>query len=181
MSFVPGNPSAGQSLGSSRPFVQGNLDSLYTTFLVNHQDINLSNPGTHTHVDMLAQASNPNPPTGQISHYSKSVSGVTEWFMQREGSGTVIQMSAGNTQANINGYTFLPGGMIMQWGQNTSTGGVATVNFHVVFPNTLFSVMVSPNGSGTIPTASWYNQTTSGFTCKTSAAAILFNWIAIGN
>lgn len=50
-----------------------------------------------------------------------------------------------------NGYTYLPNGLIMQWGSvlNTSTSG--TVTYPVTFPNSVFQVIIG-NGSGALDT-----------------------------
>ncbi len=96
----------------------------------------------HTHVDLLTQASDPNPATTIVSHYSKAVAGNTEWFFQRENSGPVIQMSnlAGTPIIGSSGCTFLPGGLILQWGTFTTTNTASTVTFATTFPTNCYSV-----------------------------------------
>ena len=93
MSFTPNIPANGQTLGSSRDEVRDNFSSLRSTLAENHVDVNSANPGLHTYVDMLSQSSNSDPITGCVSHYSKLVGGIAEWFFQRENSGNVIRMS----------------------------------------------------------------------------------------
>lgn len=194
MSFVTGIPQNGQTLGASRDLVRGNLDSLYNTLLVNHRDINLSHPGTHTHADLLAQSVDPNPATTLVSHYSKAVSGVTEWFFQRENSGAVIQMSAGTptitgTFPNSSGQTFLPGGLILKWGV-ASFGGGQSGNASFLFgpnnfPNNALTAWASSNSTATGVTATSVGAfTTTGLTVYFSqpvSAAIKIFWFALGN
>lgn len=148
MSFTPGIPASGQSLGSSRTQVQDNFSSLRSTLAANHVDVNSANPGLHTHADLLAQSADPNPATGIVSHYSKLVSGNTEWFFQRENTGPIIQMSnlAGTPSVGSSGRTFLPGGLILIWGQcNYNTASSTTVTFQGSgFPTACLSVQLTP-------------------------------------
>lgn len=145
-------PITGQSLGNSRPTINNNFQAIQTVYDENHVDFNASNAGAHTHVDMLAQGANPDPATGLISHFSKDVSGVTEWFMQRENTGVVFQMSKGNPLLSsvgnhTEGNTFLPGGFIMKFGFVGPLGGpisFITVNYLTPFPNAIFSAIASP-------------------------------------
>jgi len=141
MSFTPAIPQVGQSLGSSRPQVLDNFAILRSTIAVNHVDVNLANAGTHTHADLLAQAGNPNPATGLVSHYSKLVSGITEWFFQRENTGTVIQMSRQDPQLINNGQTFLPGGLLLKFG---FAAGTAPIMFTTAFTFAPFSITLTP-------------------------------------
>lgn len=178
-------PVSGQSLGSSRPIINSNFSAIQTTFDENHVDFNDSHAGAHKHADLLSQASNPNPATGLVSHYSKDVSGVTEWFFQKENSGQAIQMSNGTVSVGSSGYTFLPGGLILQWG---STNLTAVVTFPKVFPNSVFSVQFTgiSSSSAISSLTAWIqgSPTTSGFFPKAfyqGAGSVSATYIAIGN
>lgn len=150
MSFTPNIPANGQSLGSSRTQVLDNFAVLRSTLAENHVDVNAANAGLHTHADLLAQSADPNPASGIVSHYSKTIAGITEWFFQREGTmsgnGAVIQMSNGTPSAGTSGRTFLPGGLILLWGQcNFNTGSTLTQNFQGTgFPNNAFTIQITP-------------------------------------
>jgi hypothetical protein len=191
MTFTVGIPEDGQTLGQSKPLVRGNLDSLYDTFLVNHQDINLSNPGTHTFVELLNQATPTNPLPGIMAHYSKTTAGVTEWYLQREETagptpGAIIQMSTinGTPVASSNGQTFLPGGLVMKFGSQTFPGpGGVTVVYTNPF-TTLFSlqVTVSQNSIPTLYDVPTGFVTINGFQVVIgSAGAGTVYFTAIGN
>jgi hypothetical protein len=103
------------------------------------------------------------------------------------------------TSGSTNGYTFIPGGLIVQFGfiNSTTTSSFQTVTFstqpnNIAFPNACFAVFTQPYGSGTPPAAGrtatveirkstisntkfdWVYVTTSG---EYSG----FWWIAIGN
>jgi hypothetical protein len=187
MTFTPSIPASGQTLGSSQPQILNNFAVLRSTIAVNHVDVNSSNPGTHTHVDLGAQGSDPNPATGFISLYSKTVSGITQLFLQRENTGAVIQMSVGTPTIASSGSTFLPGAMILKWGtfHMNSTVTSLTVNFAGgAFPNAIFSVVVTPNSGNVNNYAGATSVGTSGFVAKRSSSpadSIDFYYIAIGN
>lgn len=184
MTFTPNIPASGQTLGSSQPQILNNFAVLRSTIAVNHVDVNATNPGTHTHVDLIAQSANPNPATGFVSHYSKTVGGVTQWFFQRENSGSVIQMSNGTPVASTNGQTFLPGGLILQYGSSTSNSVSYSVSFNITFPTNIFSLVVTPQlTGGSADSLQWLVTTysKSGFTIALSQVIVGINYIAIGN
>lgn len=176
MTFVPGYPSSGQSLGQTRQPIQTNLDQTFLTFNANHQSNNLPNAGTHTHVDLLAQAADPTTPVGIVSHYSKIVApGTTEWFFRREGNGAVMQMSAGNPIVGIVGSSYLPGGVTLKWGTST---GPAPIVFAPAF-TTLFTIVISPVDTVARPIAIT-TQSNTGFTPSLAVNTQIFYWMAIG-
>src|ERR1700677_3906956 len=165
MTYTPNVPTSGQTLGNSRPIINSIFMFISEDFGVNHVNFGLANAGCHIHADLLAQASDPNPLTTIVSHYSKQIGGITEWYFQREGTagptpGPVIQMSTinGIPLAASNGQTFLPGGLVMKFGNFGFSGGGRAVAFNTPFLNNVFSlvVTVTQNGGGTwfIPTSS---------------------------
>ena len=199
MSFTANVPVSGQTLGNSRPIINSNFTVLQSTWDKNHQDFNLSNAGAHTHADLLAQSADPNPATTLISHYSKSVSGITEWFMQREAAGMtpgpVFQMSSGNPMQGAGsptsnfGQTFLPGGFQMKWGLTAGAGGSQVVTYTgaglTAFPSMTVNVQITPTGgppgSNAVYSANNSSFSANGFTATYSPAiGTLFMWVAIG-
>jgi len=134
MSYTPNCPVSGQTLGNSRPIINSNFMTIQSVYDENHVDFNDANAGAHTHVDLLAQTMNPNPLATLVSHYSKALSGVTEWYFQREQTagptdGMVIQMSSGNPVVGASfpssGQTFLPGGLQLKWGSGSVAAGAS--------------------------------------------------------
>ena len=91
-----------------------------------------------------------------------------------------------------NGYVELPGGLIMQWGLNTSdTDGDHIILFPKPFPSNCFSVVVNHQLSGGWNDGGRYgypitthSYTTTGFTINrsdTASETINLNYMAIGN
>jgi len=187
--YTPNVPVSGQSLGNSRPLINSNFMAIQSTFDENHVDFNDMNAGAHTHVDMLAQSADPNPATGLISHYSKAVSGITQWFMQRENTGVVIQMSSGNPQQGASssfGQTFLPGAFQLRWGHETFSATSTTVTYTAGsrglsnFPNNTIAVFVTANGDDTNQSAVTQTFSSTGFLINTSKSNLEVCWLAIG-
>jgi microcystin-dependent protein len=90
-----------------------------------------------------------------------------------------------------NGYQKLPGGLIIQWGKNTTAAGDVSVSFPTAFPTAALSVtvtMIANPTSSQLFSATADQITASGFAASkryqagatTTAATEPFNWIAVG-
>lgn len=131
-SYTQNVPIVNQTLGGSQSIINANFTLIGSNFSQNHVGFGLTNAGDHTYVDLVSQSSDSNPATGIVSHYSKSVSGATEWFFQRENSGGVIQMSAGTAFTSgaflsAIGQTFIAGGIQLKWISFTAPGNTSTI------------------------------------------------------
>lgn len=97
-----------------------------------------------------------------------------------------------------NGYTFIPGGLILQWGRissgpTTSFTPLLFTTANIDFPNDCFNVWTQPYGSGTPPGGTTGTATVdirrstisnTGFEwvfISPSSQYIGFSWIALGN
>jgi hypothetical protein len=91
----------------------------------------------------------------------------------------------GSASPAANGFTFLPNGILLQWGWRAANSTSAFISFPVSFPTTCFSVVAVSNtgasGNKTfVPGIT--QQNTSGCTILTSnATASNVHWIAVGN
>jgi hypothetical protein len=93
-----------------------------------------------------------------------------------------------NTTANptqsiaVDGYTYLPGGLIMQWGTYIGGGGgLQSVTFPVQFPHNCYSITATPVAPSTSESFGLQNISTTGFQLAVGASGYNFKWIAIGN
>lgn len=181
-SYITGIPRAGQSLGNSRPQVQGNFDYINTTIKVNHY-FNEANAGKHKFVDLVEQNS-ADPPVvaGASTLFTKSSGPFSpqfgELFYKRD-SGVLIQMTYGNPSALVRGYSFLPGAILLQWGSVTTSSSAGSINFAdgggIDFNTSCFQVLISPTNGGLSPVSQiTYSVNTS--TLSTSK----FDWTRIG-
>ena len=172
--YQPGIPTGTVPLNVDYKNLQDNFNQLETTFGTDHKPIsdNTSFNGYHT-VIHLVEFSNTttNPPNNQPVSGPTAVSGTGELFAAetndgintdttfyfKTGGGRTLQMTRNfRPVAADNGYTFLPGGLMLQWGQVTSTtaGPYQTLLFTTDnrdFANNCYGVWTQPYASANIP------------------------------
>ena len=203
--FTQGYPPDGSTLGQTKATIRDNLDGTFLTLGVDHINNNGS-PGNHPAgyhnvIRSVPQGSNPAPVAGYGQLFSKTINSVTtdQAMFWETGNGLVMQMTANLTPVTgSSGVTFLPGGLILQYGsvsQSFSSGSTTgTTNFSIAFPNNLFFVSGNPTyvnsslpnsqaslnirqsrlNSGSRSSFDWQFYTN-------SSSYVGFTWIAIGN
>lgn len=199
--YTLGYPPDGSSLGQTKATIRNNLDGTFQTLAVDHINNN-GQPGSqpagyHNVIHSVPQGSNPSPVAGYGQLFSKTINSVTtdQALFWETGAGIVQQLTVNLTPAaTTNGYTFLPGGIILQWGQSTSSSATQTIMFatnNIAFPNNCFNVQITLTSSGSAVTsgsnvvypgsgATAFNKTQ--FVFKYAGASINgFFWVAIGN
>jgi len=165
-------PNSGQSLGQTRATIKNNFDLIKSTIDQNHRDFNASGAGKHYVIQMPVTATipvNPVPPGGLVAGdaniYSKTSSVASQIFFSPDASGNEYQLTRaitanfasfstnapyGVAPANtiiIGGWTFLPGGMLYQYGLFTGTSASSTptngtIPFPIVFTNPPYVVQL---------------------------------------
>lgn len=210
MTYTSDIPVSGDSLGGTRDRIRTNFQLISSVFAANHVTYNLTGAGKHKFLQMPEQAGSigqvgaPLPPataSDEAGFYAKVGTNPAEsnLVFRAENNGFEYQMTkaiaastarfGNNTVAyvanNNGGWTFLPGGLLLQYGRHTSPGSSGTVTFPVVFPsgNAPFSIIVTNerdsarsaniNNTGISSTGFNYFMETSG--------SIALNWVAIGN
>lgn len=122
MSFTPGIPSSGQTLGNSRLQVLNNFASLRTTLAQNHIDVNAAGAGKHSFVQLVNQLTIPGGLSGgDETLYSKlDPSNAGQIYFTRGATGVEIQLTGPGNPKSLaplaTNYSFLPGGFVIQWG-----------------------------------------------------------------
>ena len=109
-----------------------NFQSLGATFSVDHVSLTeSSNVGNHTVIHLLEQTNSPQTGLTEISVYSKDVEGQTDQtFIRYPGNGEEFQYtnyqiySIEPTDTQISYFTFLPGGILVYFGQLTAKGSI---------------------------------------------------------
>ncbi len=175
------------------PNMKVNTNSVRTIWTRDHFTFESDNAGLHNRVQLveinttlpvglrnvgsgtLFTKISPNPLEGNL-------------FFLRNGSASAIQMTGPlSPLAAGNGYTFLPGGFLMQWG--TFNPGIVVgnnpISFNITFPNNVYNIMISAiNASATIVlTINPAGSTTSGFVVVSNVGVgpVGVAWTAIGN
>lgn len=189
MSYNPSIPLADDLMSESQGQILTNFGQLNTIFDQDHvtyDDVTAVNRGKHNQSTYPDSSSDPNPALNELALYSKDVGGNSRLFLQQENSGTVIQLSGIDPLIAVAGFTFLPGGVLLQWGKEVSPGTSGTVTLPVAFPTTVFSI-----NFGVIRTSSTSDQNVyvddafaiglSDFHYTSTSSNNDFFWSAIGN
>lgn len=170
-------PDTGQSLGGTRAQIKENFTIIQTAFNVDHVDFDASGEGFHAKVT-FPQGTAPTVAVDNIVLYAKDTNSRPTIFMRQENNGSEVQLTGPTPSIGANGYTFLPGGALIQWGVNVSAGN-ASVTFPVAF-TTLYSITIGTRGnSGSSGYHRISTESASGFSVQATATSG-FYWMAIG-
>lgn len=209
MAYQPGIPTGSVPLNQDYLNIQGNFTSLNTQFNEDHVPLTSTsgNPpnGYHTTIHLVppsTTATNPPnnfPPTlpaatvgfGQLNcpQTNDGVGVDTQLYFQ-SGGGFLTQMTRNIQPLNASqGYTFLPGGFIMQWNTVTFTGSLAVV-YQVTLSAAAYSIQLTQfnNGSSNIREfGQVFATSATGFTIRAiqdgggvSSSPTTFYWCSIG-
>jgi len=216
MTYNTSVPASGQSLGETQPIIQQNFSDINTAFGKNHIPLTTSNDGKHKFLQLPESGTgwdnNSSPPATAANEgglYVAAVGGVSQLHFRGENTGSSYQLTTSTAGADGNittfgtdtnyqvgppslngGWTFLPGGLIMQWGNSNTAAStdVFTYTFPRTFPNNVWNIQVTgyraPSSPGNVTDAwvSTSNLTTSGFQVYNNGShSFQFYWLAIGN
>lgn len=164
MSFDATKPASNESPASFPAQAQTNWSRLETIISANHifnAGADPATDGKHKFVVMPDQASAPTTAANEVALYSKAVSTVSQLFLRREGAGNEMQLTskdvADATAQQANGYSCLPGGLLIQWGTYTAPAGVSgNLSFPTPFAAAPYSVVCTIN-RGTSTASSSYD------------------------
>ncbi len=192
LTFNTGVPAAANNPSNDQGPMKVNNVSNAAIWDIDHAGFNNNNGGYHTVIHMLPNAAPAATPTiGQlISNVGNDGYATDTSLFFQTGGAKLLQLTR-NIQPLIaaNGYTFIPGAPILQWGTSTSNVGSpnAAVIFPLVFNSVVFTlqILVVENSNSR---RLWHANTvsTTGFTAyiqDTSGASVSnqFYWMAIGN
>jgi hypothetical protein len=179
-------PQSGDQISQSQPLILANFQSLQDAQDRNHVALSDTvNRGKHNFVEMPAQGSTPVTAVGEIELHGKAIGGTTQLYCSRDNDvGTLTQLTTAIVPlVATSGYSFIPGGMIIQWGQVNFSGSTGVVNFPTAFPVDALMVVASPfnanAGASSFYISTW-NSTT--FTIKKSgSSSTSFTYYAVGH
>ena len=213
MTFTFNNaiPAAGNNPSSDQPDMLQNNISNALIWDVDHYGFGVANGGTHLRVRMPF-----NPPgaipigliANEVTLYPKTASGNSNLFFTNGNSGSEYQLTRASltnfpkfatnlaygtppgTFTQIGGWTFLPGGMLMQYGfygKAGATGSSGTIQFPFTFTTGAFSITMvayrpdTNSGSGVLVIDSGTPPSTTGFNFRASTSGNDgIYWTAIG-
>lgn len=200
MPYQPGIPTGNLNLNEDYKNIQDNFSQLDTSFGVDHVKFSITpRNGYHKALHIIPQAA-PATVAGIGELYCTTVNdGIAndQTFYFKTGGGLALQMTRNVLpKALANGYTFLPGGLLLQWGTILATSGGATdlLTFstnNIKFPSNCFSIYANPFYTGVAPDKN-DGHATIGFKNLTDTSCTWyfitnsnkwagFYWTAIGN
>lgn len=212
--YTQNMPLPKQSLGITQPLVNTNFQTIYDVFAINHFEYDKVNFGRHKFVEMPISGGGAGTiPLGLIANegtiYTKTGSNATDLFYTNDASGNEYQLTrtrnskfplfATNTVYDggipqlTGGWTFLPGGMLLQYGTYSkapaslsSTQNSPDIPYPFSFSTGVFSLVISMEGASGSPNIVAVTDKSSlskfkwQFTGGGSTSFTGFDWIAIG-
>ncbi len=163
MTYNPNIPIGSNLVSSDISSMQTNFSQANTIFGSDHFDFTIappSNRGLHKQVNFPTIPTPPVVATTASALYPKLGSGVTRLFfvnatedIQITGASSVTATPAAD------GYTTLPGGLILQWKVSTNvSSGNHNIVFPLAFPTATLSVMVTANAQSAANTVTLNQQ-----------------------
>lgn len=204
MSYQPNIPTGLLDLSVDYLNIKNNFTALNNVFGVDHTtfDNATSNKGYHTVIHAISQSGDPTQISGTGELYVKTVNSGgandTALFFRTGTNGFVSQITSNLVPvvpaANVtNGYTYLPGGLVLQWGtvapnSNTTTTVTFSSSGGIAFPNYIYNVQVTRQRPTSDPGSSYEFYIDNSTISKTQFQIINrdghsygYYWIAIGN
>lgn len=206
MAYQPGIPTGTVNLDVDYQNIQGNFGQLETTIGKDHlpPSNGTAQNGYHTSIHMVPQGGIVNT-SGFAQVYSQTVAGGDQALFINTGTlNQTAQLTVPMVPvAASNGYTFLPGGFILQWGlvngthgvdlhfNGGDTGAVTFATNNIAFPTSCYGIWTQPMfTNGTAPTSpntatvainrSFSNTSFIYAFMTNSSAYTRFFWYAIG-
>lgn len=188
MTFTPDIPQSGETLGGTRSKINANFQQIGVALAVNHAGFGASGEGKHNLIQMPTITSTATTPTTNATENALYTDGSpVNMYWRPASDGTAVQMTTTTAVTNgATGCTFLPGGLVMQFGSFTFTGsGNQAVSFvnATGFGTAPYSVILTlDKDDSTTRSAYAHTLTTTGFTGRyTGSNPHTCYYIAIGS
>jgi len=214
--YTTGLPNVNNNPSVDAPNMTVNTNSISSLIGIDHVGFNTNGSGVHKQVTFFQNISSPSLGDG-ISVLATNNPISATWPTWKNGNAITYQMIGANANSDAStasfsgfgafgtvtanyqqsaGWTYLPGGMMLQYGSVTSTLGTpqispSTINvtFPVTYSTSNIVVTITPicksGGTSQVHVASVQQGTvaTNGFTCNfdsSTTSYIGFTWTAIG-
>lgn len=191
MTYNPSIPQPNDLLSDSQGDILQNFSAANTSFGINHYPFDNAtvNNGKHKYVSLPPQVSSPATASNELALFTKTLSSGIALFLTRNNSTSFdVQLTTSSIQQPLsanNGMTFLPGGLLLQWGRFDPNSTIL-VSFPVPFSAVPYSVQltmsVDNNSTFRPPSVSTGSLTANGFTYEGSVNTHInpIFWVAIG-
>lgn len=191
--YDPNVPAANNAPKDDQPNMQTNTASIAGIIAQDHIGFLTANGGYHTIIHQGPQGADPATIVGIGQTYTKTISGDQQLFY-RSGNGIISQLTGPYTPIAANsGYTFLPGGILIQWLTTAVIPSLTLVNYPIPFPsgNPPFTIQITQTGTASaadVRAFSMFSSNFIGFATRIttlgsspSESSASFSFIAIGN
>jgi hypothetical protein len=178
----------------------GNFTAIQEDLDFDHVAISdVTNRGKHNKSTYPVQAGTPPTIIGESLMFGKDYASRSELAMIRDGTTNIYRLTTTpdadpnyytrfGTNTNyvgtqVGGWTFLPGGLILQYGRTLTTGHSTTINFPLPFaanPYSLSAIRVTFNGSLYKFAFSDVTPFSFNFENESNTAGRAIRWMAIG-
>src|SRR5882724_9133933 len=176
MAYQSGIPTGSVPLNQDYLNIQGNFSSLATQFNEDHVPLTSTSGtppnGYHKSIHLVpASTTTTNPPNNQPVITPVATVGYGQVFDAEINDGlntdtALYFLSGGNRLTQLtrniqpvnsqNGYTSIPGGLVLQWGLTASSNAsFLDVTFPIVFPNSVYNIQLTRTRQSSSPGASY--------------------------
>lgn len=139
MPYQANIPQAADQISNSQADILGNFQEINTYVAVDHQGFGVVDAGKHKHARFPQAVAPAAVGATEVGIYAAALGGAPELYINKTATQVPFTKSV---QAGA-GYTYLPSGIIMQWGTvNASHGGTAAA-FAIAFPTACVNVHVT--------------------------------------
>jgi hypothetical protein len=180
-------PLAADLLSNSQADLKGNFDYLQGALgglggtAKDHQIVfgntNVTtSEGRHNSVGLIDHGVQSFPSDG-LDSFWYSTGGNTFW--RNSSVGPVQMTNATVPSAAANGYTFLPGGILLQWGNFTGSSSPITISYPIGF-TTAYQVVVTSNNTNSLSVVTAVGNINFTVALNNPGGGITIRWFAIG-
>ncbi len=153
-------PNTGDTLGSTKVAINTNFSLIQTTMKQNHFGMGEANAGKHKIIQLVGQASAAQTAVGESALYTKSASNGDiyarspnhvdpapsgEYQLTTFSDANIAKFGTNALVGLVNdGWTFLPGGLLMQYGRlGITSSGEKTITFPIPFTLATFTPVIT--------------------------------------
>lgn len=191
MTYNPAIPGPNDIISQSQAQLQTNFSQADLIFDINHvtfDNVAAASRGKHRKVDLI-QVAAPGSIAAEVAVYQRAVAGISNLFMQRDGSVTEIQLTGATPITASNGEGFMAGAsapILYKWGQFTTNANPYVVTYTALvpalsaFPSGTLMVQLTPINAGGIGSFRVSTTSATGFTVAAPSGSS-FYFYAIGN
>lgn len=186
MAFNENIPQGSDNPSTSQGQILNNFQAINTAFNLNHGNFNDADQGKHDLIDLVRQTLPKAANATEGLLFSALVNGASELYYAKDGANGVqftgLQPSTGGGTGTSYSWDFAIG-LSIRFGSVSHTGTATTITFDTAFPNSAYVVLISPQGSAALETASNVQSlTTANFSINTvsSSAGVSYFYIALG-